>query len=646
MKKLYSFLFIILMTANGFTQDKVYIDSLKGVLSKSLSDSLKIEIYNELSWELSPIDFKSSYQYAWMALKLSKGKHPAQEATSYNRIGGAYDYHGDYLKAIENYERCYELRTKLKDTLGSSNVLINIGAAYYYQGIYNKALEYYTQSASIKEKINDDLGLAQLLNNIGLIYRVKKEHQKAISYFKQSLELKKKLGDIKGEINTLSNIGIIYQNEGDCINAIRFAEKSYQLALKTDADFDITSSLANLGFAYRCKGELKRAMFYFKEAEALLLQNEDIQTLAFCYKGMAEVYIEEGKHEQAIDKLNLALKYSQLAGRKELISEVFRMLSEAYGKLNRTDLAYKNYKQHIAYRDSVFSEENTRQLNELETIYETEQKQKQIDILTQSALIKEQQIENNRLQSNLLIVIIVSVVLLLILSLYLLRQKQHNNYQLGQKNEVIQQSLQEKEVLLKEIHHRVKNNLQIINGLLELQESLHENKEVGNLVSEAQGRIKSMALIHEMLYQTSDLSKINLEDYVKRLVATIETGYAGKSSTIIQHIDLKDIHLSIDTVIPLGLILNEIVTNAYKYVYSKNLGNELYITVSKIENKGWELIVRDNGPGIPNNGNGEREGSFGLRLVKMLSRQLKGKSTYSYNEGAVFNIIFQELNHS
>lgn len=633
---------LVIFSKKAEAQYVQLVDSFKTELTKPHSDEELAHILNELSWELAPTNYDEAKGYAEKALQLSQGKYLKEEATAYNRLGDVYDLHGQYKESIIQYEKSAGIRKELADSIGYSNVLINIGASYYYQGIYEKSLSYYMQAARVKEKIGDKKGLAKILNNISLIYRVKNDPDKAIEYINKSLYIKRELHDLPGELSALINLSSFYLSKKNCDQALAYAHLSYSLAIKLNSTADITSSLNNLGFSYKCQGKLQEALAEFKKAEKILDTQNDINTSAYCYKGIGEIYLQQSQAQTALSYLEKASKLAHEAGRTELLEEIYLLRSETNQKLGRSDKALADYIVFADIRDSLFSIEKTRQLNELETSYESEKKEEQIEKLYQDSLLKKEQVQNNRLQRNSFIILSIAILIILVLVLYVLNQKQRSNKSLDSKNKLIEKSLNEKEILLREIHHRVKNNLQIITGLLELQESLHENEKMGSLVSEAQGRIKTMALIHEMLYQNEDLSEINVQKYISRLTEAIENGYSTQKPNKVFS-GMENIKFNMDTIIPLGLILNELISNAYKYVYAPGKGNALHISLQKKDDITWELCFADDGSGIPNEGAGDREGSFGLQLVKMLARQLKGKISYKTEAGAKFYLILKEL---
>lgn len=204
----------------------------------------------------------------------------------------------------------------------------------------------------------------------------------------------------------------------------------------------------------------------------------------------------------------------------------------------------------------------------------------------------------------------------------------------------IKASLTEKEVLLKEIHHRVKNNLQIISSLLNLQvENLKDEQAVG-IFKVSQNRIESMALIHEKLYQSKDLARINFADYIRDLVASLFCAYEVNSEAIALKLYIDDVFLGIDAAIPCGLILNELVLNSLKYAFPAGKAGEICVALYSENTNNFQLIVRDNGIGLPPNFDFRNTESLGLQLVDTLTNQLEGTIELDTTKGVEFKITF------
>lgn len=214
----------------------------------------------------------------------------------------------------------------------------------------------------------------------------------------------------------------------------------------------------------------------------------------------------------------------------------------------------------------------------------------------------------------------------------------------------IKKSLKEKETLLKEIHHRVKNNLTVISSLLNLQSHYIKDKDDLIMFKESQSRAKSMALIHQRLYDSSDLKRIDFGDYIKTLANEMFHTYITDSSRIKLNLNVEDVMLDINTAIPLGLILNELLTNSMKYAFpSSELSNKFNstkkgnINVNLLKNKnGYVLSVEDDGIGFPENINLENTDSLGLQLINSLTNQINGKIRLKRNNGTSFKIDFKE----
>ena len=210
--------------------------------------------------------------------------------------------------------------------------------------------------------------------------------------------------------------------------------------------------------------------------------------------------------------------------------------------------------------------------------------------------------------------------------------------------EKISKALEEKNILLKEIHHRVKNNLQIISSLLSLQEIyVQEDVKAVNVLKESQNRVLSMATVHEMLYQSNDISRINFSYYIKKLTANIFHSYHINS---MPQINVDQIYLNIETSIPLGLIISELVSNSLKYAFPDDkIGN---ITVKLYShNEDYELIISDDGIGFPNNIDFRNvKSTLGLQLINSLVSQLDGSIQLDRSNGTKYIIRFKELKYT
>lgn len=210
--------------------------------------------------------------------------------------------------------------------------------------------------------------------------------------------------------------------------------------------------------------------------------------------------------------------------------------------------------------------------------------------------------------------------------------------------ESLQNSLSEKEVLLKEIHHRVKNNLQVISSLLYLNSKKIKDEEALGIFKDSQNRVKSIALIHERLYQSKDLGRIDFKEYVKRLMLDLFRSYGVNQNVIKLNINIDKIHINIDEAVPCGLIINELVSNSLKYAFpdkNNNRENIINIDFNKNANNELQLIVNDNGVGISSKPDEKKEVSLGLHLVNTLVEQLEGTLETDSSAGTAYKIKFR-----
>lgn len=208
-------------------------------------------------------------------------------------------------------------------------------------------------------------------------------------------------------------------------------------------------------------------------------------------------------------------------------------------------------------------------------------------------------------------------------------------------------SLQEKELLLREIHHRVKNNMQIVSSLLKMQARNIDDPHTIEILNDSQGRIRAMALIHETFYQPGDLSTISIRDYIKNLALNLFDTYGIDPDRIQFHSDFAGVSMDIETATPCGLIINELITNSIKYAFPDNREGFIRVSVLKDDQVGeFQLQVMDNGIGLPEDIDLEKSRTMGLQLVhSLVTNQLQGEITLVRNSGTEYHIKFRELRY-
>ena len=209
----------------------------------------------------------------------------------------------------------------------------------------------------------------------------------------------------------------------------------------------------------------------------------------------------------------------------------------------------------------------------------------------------------------------------------------------------IKSSLKEKNNLLQEIHHRVKNNMQIISSLLNLQIKYVDEEEAVNVLKESQNRVKSMAMIHEKLYMSDDIAHINFDDYIQSLVKNLFYSYNVENTNIKPILEVEKVTLNMETAVPCGLIISELVSNSLKYAFPNEKKGEILVSLKTVDDK-YELIIRENGIGLPEELDFNNLETLGLLLVNNLTEQIDGELTINRSPGTEFKIKFKELEYN
>lgn len=314
-------------------------------------------------------------------------------------------------------------------------------------------------------------------------------------------------------------------------------------------------------------------------------------------------------------------------------------LAQIYTQNGEVAKALEQWEMYDEFKDSLNSDEKTKALEFARVRYQTEQKES--ELRTQKLALSQEK-ELSQVQGKFLWALGIGLTAVFLLGLFTFRAyllKQRANRTLEEQKLQISKQNDEKTVLLREIHHRVKNNLQVVSNLLELQNRGIDDPQLLEVTREGQSRVRSMALIHQYLYQDDSLS-IQFEDFITQLLRETERVFV-KELSLKTRIEADPVELDIDTAIPLGLILNELLTNACKYAVGAGQ-TSIFIWLKDKGDNTYELGVRDEGPGLPEGFNLSRTRSMGLRLVRRLSQQLHGELSYRYTGGAEFVVSFKD----
>lgn len=563
------------------------------------------------------------------------GKDKAWEGYFLQAAGIIHDLDNQLDSSLYYFEKTIALAKEMKDTVMEANALGNIGVAYHARGFLQPALNYHLAAARLREATSSKQYLGKSYNNIGLLYRIKKDYPKAMEYLNKSLEIKQKDGDEAGIVTTLMNIGSCFQHIGQYDSALAYARNGLTLAKKINDNENIAATTGNIGLALLSIGKTEQAKTYLTRALELYGNNGNDEEFLSIYQGLSKYYLQIGNLNESKAFAQKGLQKARQMQRREQEVTFLKLVANLTKLEGNTQLAYTYLEQATQLNDSLLNEANIRQLNEMNILYETELKENEIQYLTNETLESKLKLVNNKRQRNVLITALVFAGITAVVIGYSLKKNKEKNALLTKQNEIIENQLKEKEILMGEIHHRVKNNLQIISGLLNLQSRHIADPNAQQAVREGRNRVKSIALIHQQLYQRESLTAINLSHYLKDLMQSIDQSFKDNGKQITHQVVCPDLLLDVEAAVPIGLIVNELVTNCYKHAFQHKSHGNIALKITADE-PAMQVIIQDNGDGLPEGFNLQEQKSFGLKMISTLVNKLKASFTIDNQKGATF----------
>ncbi|WP_205945108.1 tetratricopeptide repeat-containing sensor histidine kinase [Pedobacter psychrodurus] len=552
------------------------------------------------------------------AIKLMDSSLAVYKSIGFKELQGVYNNMcitnislGNFSEALKYGLLAEKTADQLADTsLQRSSINNHLGLTYYYLRNDQKALAYWLEAKRIAERYKDAGYMQTIIANVATILVRMKKFEQGITQLK---ELMKKYPPTDTQMKL--RIPYILFNTYYDIEQYAKAEPYFKMLIKFH--HDLPKDDPNQIYLYR---SIIRKLIHDKQFIA------------------ADGYLKEHEKQSLQQKNLLAL------------SQLHRLWFDVDSALNKPWSAVEHYKTYKRLTDSIWNNEKNKQISGLEIEFQTEKKDKDIALLSQKNQLQKVTIENEgRLRYMFIAGLFIAVLFVgLIYNRY--RLKKRSNLILEQKqneintqNELLRKILDEKEWLLREIHHRVKNNLQIVISLLNTQSAYLDNEDALVAIRNSQNRMHAMSLIHQKLYQSDNLAEIDMKWYIQELVDYMIECF-GTDKKIQFTLETEAIKLDVAQAVPLGLILNEAISNVIKYAFPGDKKGKVHISFLFIGEEVCELKIADTGVGLPDGFDPENTESLGMSLMTGLTEQLNGEIKMWNNEGLVLDVIFKRHN--
>ena len=594
LRKIFLFIVVVIFYNIGYAQKTPYqrIDSLI-----QLSDSLR-----DISPNKSLDQISKAYKYSLLlndtSLVLKSGNNLAK-AQNENGL------HQNSLKTI----------LKIRDyTTNQNDSLIQMAEIDYTEGFsllemrqYEKSKKAFKSALNTFVLLNDSSGMSSAFISLGNIESNDQNYDKAITYYQKALQYT----TVNDEVNKAyisTNMGIIYAEQNDYLKAKNNFEQTIEIYVSLNLFNELSIAYYDLGFLEYSFKHYQLAISNYLNSLKIGKYNDNSVNMMWAYEGLADVYKDMNDYKSSLLYFE---KYSEI---KDSLNEIQK-------------------ENEIKDIEKLLAKENQDLLiqNQVKEIEEAKVKEELLN----------ERIDKSKLKSKVLGIGFIILCILGGIGLFIYKKVKKQNVLLTNQKEIINKSLHEKEILLKEIHHRVKNNLQIISSLLNLQSNRIENDEISVLLNESKNRIQAIALVHDKLYRSNDFTSINFKEYLLEILNYQKNIYIKPNQELKIESNCEDVHLNLDVAVPLGLIASELITNAFKHGF-KNISQPLInLELKRINQNQVVLIVSDNGGGLPTDFDINTSTTLGMELITALTEQINGSVDFKNENGTHFSVTFK-----
>jgi serine phosphatase RsbU (regulator of sigma subunit)/Tfp pilus assembly protein PilF len=475
--------FFICLLGTWCTAQNTVLDSLETVLKNSRNDTDRLVLLNDLCMKYRPVNPQKALVLGKQAIELARKLGKAKiEASVHNNLGNAYNAMGNYDSAMTYFKKAIEIYKKVGDKKGQAAPTFNLGDLYLHKGELNTALSYEIESLKLNEAAQNQYGIASSCNGIGLLYLELKKTDEGRKYFERALAIYSENDQKYAMTAIVCNIGLSYEKDKDYKKALENYLKALKLIEGIDDPYTNSVLYENVGGMYHKQNLYALALDYIGRSLKLKLEINDQEGLVRSYKNLGSVYGDMGNKGKSFEYYTKALALAKEIGGKIFIKEIDLELAEYFAAQNDYKKAFLYFKEHSAFKDTILSEEGSKQIAEMQTKYQTEKKEKEIELLnkdkeTQSVLTAE---ENK--QKNIILGSVAAVLLLvLVFSIFM-----YNRFKITQRQKNIiekQKVIVEKERAEAEhqkelVEEKQKEILDSINYAKRIQTALLASKEL------------------------------------------------------------------------------------------------------------------------------------------------------------------------
>ncbi len=614
------------------------------------------------------------YQQALQSF--TKARLTRRQADVLKDLGDLYQLQGNRRQALVELRKSLSLY-QAAGYPALQGVYDLLGYVSSQTGDYQQGLRYGLLAVKTAERLKDSsLALCTIYNRVAGTYAHLNQLEKAMVYFEKSLRVAFRYDDHASVMLLAPNIAEVLMElnrAADVPGRLLAISRKYP----PHDVYDSVAFAASFLKAYTGLKQYANAQKYCDQLISLTdrFEEGDLHR-QYVFWAVIPFFLASKRYGQARKYLVEGEKHNLKTGTLNELATIQLWWFRLDSMQADYPSAIKHYQQYKRMQDALFNETKSKQIADLEVRYETEQKEKNLRLkeqaiktLTREKQLQAQQMEQDALVRNVVIGGAVMILLLLGMSYNRYRLKRRSNQQLrAQRREIRRQNehlsqlltekdgllsekdallsgqqrlLAEKERLLKEIHHRVKNNLQVVMSLLNSQAASLQDQAALSAIQESQHRVQAMALIHQKLYQAEGLARIPMDAYIEEVVA-----YLGDSYCLDQlvgfRVQVEPIELDVTQAVPLGLIINEAITNAFKYAFPEGRSGTVSLSLQQMAEATYQLTIADDGVGLPAHYNPAQSRSLGMTLLHGFSAQLGGQLTITSRHGVSISLVFAE----